>query len=153
MKKIFISIIFVASSVWSIADDIGAIYDPIGTPIYTGKTLFCSAIINDIDETPCDPESRHIVYSTNVIDTIQGVMLFRIHFDTTNVEANKELAVKEITDLQFIRCDKPEYDMNALLPEFYEELRLWHWWLGDYVNPPTTYPWHQWVAKFIVIPQ
>ena len=59
-----------------------------------------------------------------MIDTIQGVMLFWIHFDITNLEANKELAVKEITDLQFIRCDKPEYDMNALLPEFYEELRL-----------------------------
>ena len=82
MKKIFIIIIFVVSSVYLIADDIDAIYDPIITPIYTGRTLFCSVMTDDIDKTPCDPESRHIVYSTNVIDTIQGVMLFWIHFET-----------------------------------------------------------------------
>ena len=108
---------------------------------------------DDIDKTPCDPESRHIVYSTNVIDTIQGVMSFWIHFDTINLEPNKELTVKEITSLQFIRCDKPEFDISTLLPDFYEELHLWHWWLGDYVNPLTMYPKQQWVAKFIVIPQ
>lgn len=153
MKKIFIIIIFVVSSVYLIADDIDAIYDPIITPIYTGRTLFCSVMTDDIDKTPCDPESRHIVYSTNVIDTIQGVMSFWIHFDTINLEPNKELTVKEITSLQFIRCDKPEFDISTLLPEFYEELHLWHWWLGDYVNPLTMYPKQQWTAKFIVIPQ
>ena len=153
MKKVLISIILVASSVYCVADNNDALYDPIRTPIYAGKKLFCSTIVYNIDETPCDPESRLVVYSSKVIDTIQGVMLFRIHFDTTNVAVNKELKVKEIVDLEFIRCDKTEYDMNALRPAFYDELRLWHWWLGDYMNPLTMYPWQQWTMRFVVVPK
>ena len=87
---------------YSSADNNDAIYDPIQTPIYFGKRLFCSTIVDNIDETPCDSESRLVVCSPNVIDTIQGVMLFWIHFDTTNVAVNKELKVKEIVDLEFI---------------------------------------------------
>lgn len=152
MRKILI-IILVASSVYCLADNNDVIYDPIQTPIYLGKTLFCSTIVDNIDETPCDPESRLVVCSPYVIDTIQGVMLFWIHFDTTNVVINKELKVKEIVDLEFIRYDKTEFGMDALRPAFYEELRLWHWWLGDYINPLTMYPWQQWTMRFIVIPQ
>ena len=123
MRKILI-IILVASSVYCLADNNDAIYDPIQTPIYFGKTLFCSTIVDNIDETPCDPESRLVIYSPNVKDSIQGAMLFWIHFDTTNVAVNKELKVKEIVDLEFIRCDKTEFDMNTLRPAFYEELRI-----------------------------
>ena len=152
MRKILI-IVLVALSVYCLADNNDAIYDPIQTPIYFGKTLFCSTIVDNIDETPCDPESRLVIYSPNVKDSIQGAMLFWIHFDTTNVAVNKELKVKEIVDLEFIRCDKTEFDMNTLRPAFYEELRLWHWWLGDYMNSFTMYPWQQWTMRFIVVPQ
>lgn len=138
---------------YSFADNNDAIYDPIQTPVYFGKTLFCSTIVDNIDETPCDPESRLVVYSPNVKDSIQGVMQFWIHFDTTNVVTNKELKVKEIVDLEFIGYDKTEFGIDALRPAFYEELRLWHWWLGDYINPLTMYPWQQWTMRFIVVPQ
>ena len=152
MRKILI-IILVASSVYCLADNNDVIYDPIQTPIYLGKTLFCSTIVDNIDETPCNPESRLVVCSPYVIDTIQGVMQFWIHFDTTNVVINKELKVKEIVDLEFIRYDKTEFGMDVLRPAFYEELRSWHWWLGDYINPLTMYPWQQWTMRFIVVPQ
>ena len=76
MRNIFIIIAIVASSVYSIADDSDAVYDPIRTPIYCGKILFCSKIVDDIDKTPCDIESRLVLYSKNTEDTIRGVMQF-----------------------------------------------------------------------------
>lgn len=153
MRNIFIIIAIVASSVYSIADDSDAVYDPIRTPIYCGKILFCSKIVDDVDKTPCDIESRLVLYSKNTEDTIRGVMQFWISFDIKNAEVNKELVVLEIADLRFIRCDKSNFNMNILLPEFYEELHSWHWWLGEYMNPLTLYPQQLWTIKYIVIPQ
>ena len=153
MKNIFIIITLIASSVNAIADNNDAIYDPIRTPIYYGKTLFCSKIVDDVDKTPCDTESRLVLYSKNIEDTIRGVMQFWISFDIKNAEANKELVVQEIADIQFIRGDKPYFEMNALQPEFYEELFSLHWWLGEYVNSHTLYPQQLWTMRYIVIPQ
>ena len=153
MRNIFIILILVASSVCSFADNNDAIYDPIQTPIYCGRTLFCSKNVNDIDKTPCDKESRLVVYSHNAEDTIRGTLQFRINIDTTNAAVNKELTVQEITDLRFVRCDKLGIEMNTFQSEFYEELRSWHWWLGEYMNPLTLYPQQLWTIKYIVIPQ
>ena len=78
MRNIFIILILVASSVCSFADNNDAIYDPIQTPIYYERTLFCSKNVNDIDKTPCDKESRLVVYSHNAEDTIRGTLQFMI---------------------------------------------------------------------------
>ena len=132
--------------------DEDVIYDPIQTPIYMGKTLYCSKISNNVDETPCDKESRLILCSPNVEDTVTGILQYKVTFDTTSVETNKELLVKDIDDISCIRCDKQGYDMNALTFAFRNELLSWHWWLGDYLNPHTLYPQQVWTIKFIVIP-
>ena len=147
MKNIFTIFTLIALSVYSFADDNDTIYDPIQTPIYCGKTLFCSKIVDDIDKTPCDTESRLVIYSKNAEYTIRGVLQFRISIDTTNAAVNTELLVQEITDLRFVRCDKSEFEMNTFQSEFYEELCSWHWWLGEYMNPLTLYPQQLWTIK------
>lgn len=151
MREILIILSLIVSSFCAYADDNDAIYDPIQTPIYLGKTLFCSKIADDINKTPCDIESRLVVYSQNVEDTIRGVLQFRINFDTTKAMVNTELAVKDITDLRFVRCDKSGIEMDTFQSEFYEELCSWHWWLGEYINPLTLYPQQVWTIKYIVI--
>lgn len=155
MKKSFTIVALIVMSVYCYADDNEeyVVTHPKITPIYFGRTLFCSTMPISYGETPCDPESRLVLYSPIVVDTIQGRLLYRIHFDTINAEVNKELPVLEITDLIFWSCNKAKFYMNLLRPKFYKELRLWHYWLGDYINPMTLYPWQQWTIKFIVIPQ
>lgn len=128
------------------------IYDPIQTPVYTGTTLFCSKIAYDVNETPCDAESRLVVYSSDVRDTIQGALRFIISFDIATAGANKELVVQDINDIEIFRCDNPELDADTFIPIFREALSGWHWWLGDYMNPLTMYPRQQWAMKYIIVP-
>lgn len=128
------------------------IYDPIQTPVYTGTTLFCSKIAYDVNETPCDAESRLVVYSSDVRDTIQGALRFIISFDIATAGAYKELVVQDINDIEIFRCDNPELDADTFIPIFREALSGWHWWLGDYMNPLTMYPRQQWAMKYIIVP-
>lgn len=155
MKKLFLIVALIVMSVYCYADDNEeyVVTHPKITPIYFGRTLFCSTMPISYGETPCDPESRLVLYSPIVVDTVHGALYYKIHFDTINAQFNTELPVLEIKDVTIFRCDKPELDMNLLRPKFYKELRLWHYWLGDYINPQTLYPWQQWTIKFIVIHQ
>ena len=155
MKKSFTIVALIVMSVYCYADDNEeyVVTHPKITPIYVGKTLFCSLIAYDLNETPCDPEPRLKVYSHNAVDTIHGALYYEIHFDTINAQFNTELPVLEINDVTIFRCDKPELNMEVLLPEFYEELQTRHYWLGNYINHQTLYPWQQWATKFIVIPK
>ena len=155
MKRIFFICLVLFGVISCCANNIerDVIYDPIRTPIYMGRMLFCSIIEYNHKKVPCDPDSRLIVYSNHIQDTVQGVLQFKVYFDIEVAAPNKELPVIDIDGVEFIRFDQCNIDLINFISIFREELLKWHWWLGDYLNPLTLYSQQVWVIKFMLIPQ
>lgn len=148
-KTVILSLIL--SIMYGYAQSNDTIYDPISTPIYVGKTLFCSMVQYYPGDTLCDSESSLVIYSSDVKDTLQGALTCIVHFDTENVGLYQEIPVVDITDIEFV---KPQLVETAKWSnQFREELLTLHWWTGKYINPLTFYPKQTWTFRYRIIPQ
>ena len=148
--KIFI-LSLILSIMYGYAQNNDTIYDPTSTPIYVGKTLFCSMVQYYYPgDTLCDSESSLVIYSADVEDTLQGALTCIVHFVTENVGLYQEIPVVDITDVEFV---KPQLVETAKWPnQFREELLTLHWWTGKYINPLTFYPKQTWTFRYRIIP-
>ena len=125
------------------------IYDPKSTPIYLGKTLYCSKIVHYSEDVLCDKEPNLKVYTPYVKDTIKGVLQHTVSFDISNAAPYQELPVIDISEVTFV---KPRFENDTLAALCREELLTWHWWLGKYINPLTLFSKQAWASPYIIIP-
>jgi hypothetical protein len=130
-------------------ENVTPVATPMSTPIFVGKSLYCP--LHDYD---CGTDmNRPIVQTSCVEDTIQVIVQYRVNFDVTGAEKNKELPVRDINGLQCIKCNVPSDIICELASKIREEMLKWHWWIGDYYNPCTLSPSQIWTTRFLVVPE